>query len=126
MTEYLDLLALFHRAVKSADPGADVVLGGCPPGVFPAPETHERSGTSSCGSSPRVSMTCSTSTCTATRTGFPDIMDDIRAVMRAPGRKPILVGEYNGPLLFEYPEVMEHLADVMNSGAMTPWHTLHD
>ena len=34
--DYLRHLAVFADAVRGSDPSATVVLGGCPPGVFPA------------------------------------------------------------------------------------------
>lgn len=124
-TEYLDLLTLFHRAIKGADPGADVVLGGCPPGVFPAPETPDGERDFVVRLIAEGAYDVFDIHLYGDPYRIPAIIDDIRAVMRAHGpEKPILVGEYNGPLLLEYPEVMEHLADVLNSGAMTPWHTL--
>ncbi|MEV0353203.1 hypothetical protein AB0H88_46250 [Nonomuraea sp. NPDC050680] len=124
VTEYLDLLALFHRAVKSADPRADVVLGGCPPGVFPAPETPDEERDFFLRLVAEGAYDVFDIHLYGDPYLIPDTIDDIRTVMRSSGpEKPILAGEYNGPLLFQYPEVMEHLSDVMNSGALTPWHT---
>ena len=103
------------------------MLAGCPPGVFPiGPEANEEQQyfqhiLSQTGEvfdvfdihpygSPYM---------------IPAIVDSIRATMQAYGyEKPIVVGEYNGPLPFEYPEAFPALADVMQSGATKPWHSL--
>lgn len=125
--EYAEQLQTFTRAVRGVDPQAEVVLGGCPPGVYPADDGNR-----------------------AERTFFEHLLDvapdafdvfdihlygdpyqvpatiaALRQTMHSRGYdKPILVGEYNGPLPIQYPEALGALADVLRSGATQPWHHL--
>jgi hypothetical protein len=63
--EYVSQLQVFHRAVKGADPGAAVVLGGAPTGCRPAPLTARSGGSSTgCCATAAPPSTCSTCTCT--------------------------------------------------------------
>jgi hypothetical protein len=119
--EYLDLLSIFHRAVKSADPAADVVLGGCPPGVFPAPAEPD-------GERAFFERLIAEGVYDVFDIHLygdpyliPATIDDIRSLVGP--EKDIVAGEYNGPVPNQYPEVFEHLTDVIESGGLTPWYT---
>ncbi|TDP95201.1 hypothetical protein [Labedaea rhizosphaerae] len=105
--EYVAQLREFFAAVKSVDPEATVVLGGCGYDVHSSPA----------GSPPRQFFDHLVS---AGRDHFdafsvhlygrpeaiPSIVDDVRSMMRAHGyEKPVVAGEYAGPVLFEFPEL---------------------
>ncbi|MET8146153.1 hypothetical protein ABZU32_38100 [Sphaerisporangium sp. NPDC005288] len=105
--EYVTQLQAMHAAVKQADPGAVVVLGGCGYDVLSAEE----------GGEPRRFFEHVTR---AGRDAF-DVFDvhlygeaarvpghlaTARELMRAHGYlKPIVAGEYAAPIPFEFPEV---------------------
>jgi hypothetical protein len=104
--EYVAQLTTMYRAVKDADPGAAVVLGGCGYDVFSSEE----------GSAPRRFFDHLVS---AGRDFFdlfdvhvygdpaaaPACVETARRLMRAQGYlKPVVVGEYGGPVPFEFPE----------------------
>ncbi|HEY2765949.1 MAG TPA: hypothetical protein VGJ13_18360 [Pseudonocardiaceae bacterium] len=120
--EYVAQLTTMHRAVKDADPAAVVVLGGCGYDVFSSDE----------GSAPRQFFDHLVS---AGRDGFdafsvhlygdptdiPAYVDTARQLMRAHGYlKPILVGEYGGPVLFEFPELEAVIQEMMVSAFNDP------
>ncbi|MFJ4652555.1 hypothetical protein ACIP5Y_14930 [Nocardia sp. NPDC088792] len=125
--DYVRHLIRFHAAVKAADPLAEVVLGGCAPGVFadldePDPERDFfRHVISTCGEhydlfdlhlygDPYL---------------VPVMIGNARAALRAAGyEKPVVVGEYNGPLLIEFPELFGQLTDVLATDPMRPWHAM--
>jgi hypothetical protein len=126
-TEYVAQLRLFTGAVRTADPDAQVVLGGCPPGVYPAEGEDRREheffqqllddagdlfdafDVHLYGDPYRI----------------PATIADLRQSMHARDHdKPILVGEYNGPLPIQYPEALGALGDVFESGATQPWSWL--
>ncbi|MEV0844252.1 hypothetical protein AB0I55_32490 [Actinocatenispora sera] len=119
--EYADHLARFHRAVKTADPTATVVLGGAPPGALGADEDDEEARWFA-----------------ALLPGVGDHFDALdvhlygdvyatgpmiergHAMMRAAGYdRPVVVGEFNGPLPFEDPAVVAELGEVFAAGAMS-------
>lgn len=111
--EYVAQLQTMHSAVTDADPAAVVVLGGCGYDVFSGEE----------GSAPRQFFDHLTS---AGRDGFdvfsvnlygdpadvPRQLAMAEAMMRAHGyTRPIVVGEYGGPVLFEFPELEPIVAE---------------
>jgi hypothetical protein len=115
--EYVTHLTAFHAAVKSADPAATVVLGGCGYDVLSSPS----------GAEPRRFFAHLTD---AGRDAFdvfdvhlygdpakiPSYVDDARKMMRARGyEKPVVAGEYAGPVLFEFPDVEPILQETMVS-----------
>lgn len=120
--EYVAQLTAFHAAVKSADPNATVVLGGCGYDVLDSPP----------GSEPRRFFAHLTD---AGRDAFdvfdvhlygdpaniPSYVDDARAMMREYGYgKPVVAGEYAGPVLFEFPEVEPILQQTMAGAFAEP------
>ncbi|GAA2209688.1 hypothetical protein GCM10009850_051470 [Nonomuraea monospora] len=117
--EYVTHLAGFHQAVKATDPQALVVLGGCPPTAFAEPGAEQdfflqliRDGEHSYDIFDIHLY------------GDPYQIPSIVAEVRSLTDKPVIVGEYNGPLLVQYPEAFEHLGEVLAAGALTPWHTM--
>lgn len=115
--EYVTQLRALHRAVRDTDPEALVVLGGCGYDVLSSPE----------GSAPRQFFDHLVS---AGRDAFdlfsvhlygdpariPDYVETARALMRAHGYlKPVVAGEYAGPVLFEFPELDAVLQETMAS-----------
>lgn len=120
--EYCVQLTAFHAAVKSTDPAAKVVLGGCGYDVLSSPP----------GSEPRQFFAHLTD---AGRDAFdvfdvhlygnpadiPSYIDDVRTMMRTHGyEKPVVAGEFGGPLLFEFPEVEPILQQTMMSAFAEP------
>jgi hypothetical protein len=120
--EYLTQLSAFHAAVKAADPAAQVVLGGCGYDVLSSPP----------GSEPRKFFARLTD---AGRDAFdlfdvhlygppaniPSYVDDVRSMMRLHGyEKPVVAGEYAGPVLFEFPEVEPILQQTMAAAFTQP------
>jgi hypothetical protein len=106
--EYVHQARLFARAVRRADPGATVVLGGCGYDVLSSPP----------GSPPRAffdtlvrdlgdSFDCFSVHLYDDPRRIPDHVETVRALMRAHGyERPVVVGEYNGPTLFDFPAAM--------------------
>ncbi|MET9242702.1 hypothetical protein [Nonomuraea sp. NPDC003709] len=121
--DYVAHLATFHQAVKSADPDAAVVLGGCPPGVFSASDEpdDERDFFLQVIEEGRDAYDVFDVHLYGDPYLIPRAIEDLRAAV---GDKPIVAGEYNGPLPTQYPEVFEHLAEVIEAGGMQPWHRL--
>ncbi len=113
--EYAAQLGTFHRAVREADPRAAVVLGGCgydalsspPDGPSRAFFDEVLSSAGGCFDLFDIHLYDS-----------PELIAGhiamVRAMMRAHGcERPVVVGEYNGPTLFELPELDEVLQDTM-------------
>lgn len=125
--EYARHLRVFHDAVKSADPRAEVVLGGCSPGVFAdldAPEPEREFMLHVMGSA-ADSYDVFDIHLYGDPYLVPTMIENARAAMRAAGdEKPVVAGEYNGPLLVQYPELFAELGDVFAADPMKPWHTV--
>ncbi|MGV9375992.1 hypothetical protein ACWDRB_09260 [Nonomuraea sp. NPDC003707] len=121
--DYVAHLAAFHQAVKSADPDAAVVLGGCPPGVFSASDEpdDERDFFLQVIEEGRDVYDVFDVHLYGDPYLIPRAIEDVRAAV---GDKPIVAGEYNGPVPTQYPEVFEHLAEVIEAGGMQPWYRL--
>jgi hypothetical protein len=113
--EYAGQLGVFHGAVKEADPSAAVVLGGCGYDVLSSPPDGP----------PRAFFDEVLSVAGAYFDLFdvhlydspaliPGHIATVRAMMRAHGcERPVVVGEYNGPTLFELPELDAVLQETM-------------
>jgi hypothetical protein len=120
--EYLDQLAVFHDVVSREAPAAQVALGGCGYDVLSSPA----------GSPERTFFD------TLARCGrdlfdlFPvHLYDDVamaldhietgRSFMRRHGyEKPVVVGEYSGPSMFQFPQVGAALGEVMTPAFTSP------
>jgi hypothetical protein len=115
--EYVTQLTAFHAAVKEADPAATVVLGGCGYDVLASPPDSE----------PRRFFAHLTD---AGRDAFdvfdvhlygrpedlPSYVDEVRKMMRHNGyEKPVVAGEFAGPVLFEFDGLEPILQQTMMS-----------
>jgi hypothetical protein len=117
--EYVAHLAAFHDAVKAADPAALVVLGGAPPSAIDVPRVTW----------PNPAAVAIFDEILRDAVGLFDVLDvhmygnpyaipaivaACRERMTASGYQvPIVVGEYNGPMPFDFPEVFPHLGPAM-------------
>ena len=113
--EYAAELEVFRRAVGDGDPTAAVVLGGCGHDVLSAAP----------GDPPRQFFDRVLAVGGAwfdlfaihlydSPARIPDHIETVREMMRAHGyERPVVVGEYNGPTLFQLPEVEPVLAQTM-------------
>ncbi|HTP18027.1 MAG TPA: YceI family protein [Solirubrobacteraceae bacterium] len=113
--DYAAQLEVFHRAVREADPSSAVVLGGCGYDVL----------SSSPVDPPRQFFDRVLATAENWFDLFsihlyddpphiPRHIETVREMMRAHGyERPVVVGEYNGPTLFQLPEVEGVLQDTM-------------
>jgi hypothetical protein len=105
----------FAKAVRSADPSAAVVLGGCGYDVLSTPAASE----------PRQFFHTVLETAHDAFDLFavhlyddpaaiPAHIEDVRAMMRAHGgEKPVVVGEYGGPTLLGFPKLEPVMQQVM-------------
>jgi hypothetical protein len=115
--EYAAELEVFQRAVRESDPSSAVVLGGCGYDVLSAPP----------GNPPRQFFDH-----VLARAGswfdlfaihlyddpvrIPRHIETVRSMMRAHGyERPVIVGEYNGPTLFQLHDVEHVLQETVAS-----------
>ncbi|MGZ4299796.1 MAG: hypothetical protein ACXVVK_22395, partial [Solirubrobacteraceae bacterium] len=113
--EYAGQLGVFHRAVKEGDPHAAVVLGGCgydvlssPPDAPPRAFFHEVLAQAGAWFDLFDVHLYDTPAL------IPAHIATVREMMRAHGyERPVVVGEYNGPTLFELPELDGLLQETM-------------
>lgn len=115
--DYVAQLAIFHRAVRGAEPTAAVVLGGCGYDVLSAAP----------GDPPREFFDHVLANSGELFDLFavhlyddprriPDHVETVRSMMRDHGyERPVVVGEYNGPTLFQLPEAETALEQTMIS-----------
>jgi hypothetical protein len=115
--EYLAQLSAFHAAVKTADPAATVVLGGCGYDVLSSPPGSEpRRFFAHLVEAGRDMFDVFDVHLYGDPANIPSYVDDVRTMMREHGyEKPVVAGEYAGPVLFEFPEVEPVLQDTMTS-----------
>ncbi|MFI9507783.1 hypothetical protein [Nocardia sp. NPDC052566] len=105
--EYVAQLKVFAAAVRAADPAALVTLGGLPPGghrpgVFEYIAEHARDD-----------FDVFDIHLYGDPYGIPEQIAAARKLMAAHGyQKPVVAGEYNGPVLFQFPELMGELGAV--------------
>src|ERR1044072_3436450 len=105
--EYVAQLEVFHAAVKSADPSATVVLGGCGYDVHSSPAGSEpREFFDHLLSAGRDWFDAFSVHLYGAASAIPSIVDDVRSMMRGHGyEKPVLAGEDAGPVPFEFPSL---------------------
>jgi hypothetical protein len=105
--DYTAQLAVFHRAVREADPTAAVVLGGCGYDVLSAaPEDPAREFFDHVLAVGGAWFDLFAVHLYDSPTRIPGHINTVREMMRAHGyERPVVVGEYNGPTLFGLPEV---------------------
>ena len=115
--DYSAQLQVFHRAVRDADPEAAVVLGGCgydalsSPADGPARRFFERvlAPSGECFDLFDIHLYDDP-------TLIGSHIAAVRGMMRAHGyERPVVVGEYNGPTLFQLPELDGVLQETMAS-----------
>lgn len=104
--EYVAQLQSFYRAVQVADPDAAIVLGGCGYDVLSSPaESPARRFFDHVIDRGRDAFDLFSVHLYDDPRHIPSHVDTARRLMRAHGvERPIVVGEYNGPTLFEFPE----------------------
>ena len=113
--EYVAQLRVLHRAVKDADPGAAVVLGGAPY-ALPAspPGSPERQFFDVLLRDGRDFFDLFDLHLYGDATRVPADVETTREMMRAFGyEKPLVVGEYNAPWPNLYPEATAAMEQVM-------------
>lgn len=120
--EYVTQLTAFHAAVKSADRNATVVLGGCGYDVLSSPPDSEpRRFFKHVTDVGRDAFDVFDVHLYGDPANIPSYVDDVRAMMREHGYvKPIVAGEYAGPVLFEFPQVEPILQQTMMSAFAEP------
>jgi hypothetical protein len=120
--EYVTQLNTMYSAVKEADPDAAVVLGGCGYDVFSSEVgSASRLFFDHLASAGRGAFDAFSVHLYGDPTRIPAYLDTARQLMSAHGYvKPILVGEYGGPVLFEYPELEAVVQEMMVSAFADP------
>ncbi len=120
--EYVAQLTTFYAAAKSADPAATVVLGGCGYDVLESPpESEPRRFFAHLTDAGRDFFDVFDVHLYGDPARIPSYVDDVRAMMRAHGyEKPVVAGEYAGPVLFEFPEVEPVLQQTMMAAFAEP------
>lgn len=115
--EYAHQLACFARAVRGADPSALVVLGGCGYDALSSPEGsdarrfYESVAKASAADFDRFSLNLY-----GDPGRIPENIAWARRLMRTNGYEhPLVVGEYNGPTLFEFADASAVLEATMIS-----------
>jgi len=116
--EYVTQLAAFYEAVKSGDPGAKVVLGGCGYDVLASePGSEPRAFFAHLLDRGRDVFDVFDVHLYGDPARVPAYVADVRAMMRDHGYdRPVVAGEYGGPILFEFPELEPLLGRVMAGG----------
>ena len=125
--EYAHQLAGFARAVRSADPSASIVLGGCGYDALSSPDGSEARGFyEAIASTSGADFDLFSLNLYGDPYRIPEHIAWARQIMQAYGYEhPIVVGEYNGPTLFEFGDASASLeatmlAAFMNMGDGSP------
>jgi hypothetical protein len=120
--QYVSQLAVFHRAVRDSDSAAAVVLGGCGYDVLSAaPGDPPRQFFDRVLAAGGEWFDVFAIHLYDDPTLIPHHIATVREMMRAHGyEKPVMVGEYNGPTLFQLPEVEPVLQRIMASAFTDP------
>ncbi|MEC3956562.1 hypothetical protein VMT65_26245 [Nocardia sp. CDC153] len=106
--EYAAQLKVFAAAVRESDPAALVVLGGQPPEDTPGEVFHYLAEHS------RDDFDVFDVHLYGDPYTIPDRIAAARALMAAHGyEKPVVAGEYNGPLVLQYPELFPKIGPIM-------------
>jgi hypothetical protein len=115
--EYVNQLGAFHAAVRAADPEASVVLGGCGFDVLSSPAGSEpRRFFAHLADAGRHVFDVFDVHLYGDPAAIPSYVDDVRKMMRDNGyEKPVVAGEFAGPVLFEFPELEPILQQTMMS-----------
>jgi hypothetical protein len=120
--EYVLQLRAMHRSVKSVDPDAAVVLGGCGYDVLSSPpNSPERQFFDRLADTGRDAFDCFDVHLYGDPYGIPDDVETAREFMRGHGyARPVLAGEYSGPSIFEFRDVEAALQEVLVSAFAEP------
>jgi hypothetical protein len=113
--QYVAQLELFHQAVRGADPGAAVVLGGCGYDVLSAsPGEPPQQFFDHVLAHGRDLFDVFALHLYDDPALIPSHIETVREMMRVHGyERPVVVGEYNGPTLFQLPQVESVLHETM-------------
>lgn len=105
--DYVHQLRVFQRAVRAADRTAQVVLGGCGYDVLSsAADSPARVFFDHVLEHGKDAFDLFAVHLYDDPNRIPAHIESVRAMMRRHGdEKPVVVGEYNGPTLFEFPEL---------------------
>jgi hypothetical protein len=112
--EYVAQLRVFAAAVRAADPDALVVLGGAPPGAVGSDGRHG-AVFEHIVQHARDDFDVFDVHLYGDPYDIPAAVEACRALMAAAGyQKPVVAGEYNGPVPFEFPQqAFAHLGPVL-------------
>jgi hypothetical protein len=120
--EYLGQLRAMFTAVKTADPRALVVLGGCGYDVLSSPlDSEQRRFFDTLSGGGRGAFDIFDLHLYGDPYRIPTYVETARSFMRAHGYlKPVVAGEYSGPSLFEFPEVEVELQTALAQAFAAP------
>jgi hypothetical protein len=123
--QYVAQLVVFHRAVRDADPNAAVVLGGCGYDVLSAaPGDPPRQFFEHVLAAGGDWFDVFSIHLYDDPARIPTHIETVRDMMRAHGyERPVVVGEYNGPTLFQVPQAEAALQQAMASAFSDPAET---
>ena len=105
--EYVAQLQEMHAAVRASDPAAAVVLGGCGYDVLSSePGSAARQFFEQVTDHGRDHFDLFAVHLYDDPTRIPSHLNTVRQMMTSHGyERPVMVGEYNGPTMFEFPEL---------------------
>jgi len=120
--EYVAQLTELYRAVKEVAPAAAVVLGGCGYDVFSSEEgSASRTFFEYLVSAGRDAYDLFDAHFYGDPMRIPEFVATAERLMRAGGAvKPIVAGEYGGPILFEFPELEPVLQQTLTAAFAAP------
>jgi len=120
--EYVLQLQAMYAAVKSADPQALVVLGGCGYDLLSSPpDSEQRQFFDRLTDAGRDAFDVFDVHLYGDPFQIPGYVEGAREMMRAHGYvKPVAAGEYGGPSLFEFPEVEGALQSALAKAFTAP------
>ena len=120
--EYLAQLRVLHEVVRSEAPDAQVVLGGCGYDVLSSPDdSRERTFFDTLARDGRDHFDLFDVHLYDEVSLVPEHVETARGFMRRHGyERPVVVGEYSGPSMFELPEVQQALESVMVAAFAEP------
>jgi hypothetical protein len=120
--EYVHQLELMAAAVRAVDPAAQVVLGGCGYDVLSSPDgSPQREFFEVLARAGRDHFDVFDLHLYDDPYAIPGHVAGVRALMHRHGyERPVAVGEYGGPTLFEFPAATRELGSVMAAAMAGP------
>jgi hypothetical protein len=120
--EYIDQLRVFADVVRREAPSASVVLGGCGYDVLSSPAgSRERQFFDVLARDGRDHFDLFDLHLYDDVGLVPAHVETARGFMRAHGyERPVVIGEYAGPSMFDFPEVQKALEEVMTTAFAAP------